>query len=182
METEYILVSVNLTAGFGCAIPLAGLLGKVNRDPTRVFRYFVILIGIYFVECILLVMGMGIPVFSVCLAFVWGIIFGLWLRARAPVRDVLKTAFYLSLYSSLPAVSFILVPVLVMLNGWDILSAEEGVRFGIPDFLHLPLPLNTILGFYAALVIGAVVFKTVITMGEVSLLIHFRAKSAGESP
>ena len=175
---EYILVIVNLAAGFGCAIPLAGLLGKVNSKSTRVFRYFVILIAIYFVESVALVMGMGIPVFSVCLAFVWGIIFGLWLRAHVSVFKVLKTAFYLSLYSSLPAASFILVPVLVMLSGWDILSAEEGASFGIPDFLHLPWPLNTILGFYAVLVIGAVVFKIVITMGEVSLLIHLGEKSA----
>lgn len=112
------------------------------------------------------------PVFSVGLAFVWGIVFGLRLRARASANQVLKTSFLLSLYSSLPAVSFVLIPLLVSIGGRDILSAEEAIRFGIPPFLHLPWPLNTILGFYAALAIGAVIFKTVITTGEVSLLIH----------
>ncbi len=178
---EYTLVTLNLVVGFGCAVPIARLLSKVNRKPMRVFRYFAILVGIYFVECIALAMGMGIPVFSVGLAFAWGIIFGLWLRARTSTREVLKTSLFLSLYSSLPAATFIVVPVLVWVGGGHILSAEEGARFGIPNFLHLPWPLNSILGFYAALAIGAVVFKTVITVGEVSLLTHLGEKSAAAS-
>ena len=108
---------------------------------------------------------MGIPVFSIVLAFAWGVVFSSWLRTRVMNRRVLKSSFFLSLYSSLPAASFIVVPVLVWIGGGHILSAEEGVRFGIPEFLHLPWPLNTILGFYAALVIGAVVLKTLITTG-----------------
>ena len=108
---------------------------------------------------------MGIPVFSIVLAFVWGFVFSSWLRTRVINRQVLKSSFFLSLYSSLPAASFIVVPVLVWIGGGHILSAEEGVRFGIPEFL--PWPLNTILGFYAALVIGAVVLKTLITTGVI---------------
>jgi hypothetical protein len=173
---EFILIIVNLLTGFGFAIPIAKLLSKVNEKPTRIFRHFAILIGIYFVECVVLVMGMGIPVFSVRLAFIWGIVFGLWLRFRASTGEVLRVSLFLSLYSCLPATSFILIPVLAGLGGRNILSAEEGFRFGIPDFLHLPWPLNTILGFYAVLVIGAVVLKTIITLGEVSLLIHFGKK------
>ena len=168
---EYTLVILNLALGFGCAIPLARLLRKVKGKPTRAFRYFTILVGIYFVESVAVVLAMGMPVFSVGLAFVWGIVFGLWLRAHAPIRKVLKTSFFLSLYSSLPAISFILIPVMAWIDGWHILSPEDGARFGIPDFLHLPWPLDTILGFYAVLVICAVVFKSVITTGEVSLLV-----------
>lgn len=122
--------------------------------------------------------GMGIPIFSVGLAFVWGIIFGLWLRSRASTREVLKASFFLFLYSSLPAASFILIPGMGLVSGQHILSAEEGAGFGIPDFLGLSCPLNTISGSYATLVRGAVVFKTVITVGEVSLLIHLGQKSA----
>ncbi len=179
MDPVYILIIVNLLVGFGCAIPIARLLSKIIRIPKKVLRYFALLICIYFVESVAVAMGMGIPVFSVVLAFLWGIIFGLWFRTKASARDVLKTSFFLSLYSSLPAASFILIPLIGLIEhgGRYILSTEEGVRFGIPEFLHLPWPLNTILGFYLALVIGAVVFKTVITTGEVSLLIHSREKS-----
>jgi hypothetical protein len=170
--TEYTLIIVNLVAGFGCAVPVAKLLSKLSRNPRSVFRYFAILICIYFIECIAVVIGMGIPVFSMGLAFVWGIIFGLRFRARASRRKVLKTSFFLSLYTTLPAVSFIVVPVVAWIGGWHILNANEGAPFGIPEFLNLPWPLNTILGFFAALVVGAIVFKTVITMAEVSLLIY----------
>lgn len=169
---ELTLIMVNLAAGFGCAIPMARLLSK----QTRVFRYFAMLIGVYFVECVAVVAGMGIPVFSVGLAFVWGIVFGVWLRSRTPKLTALKTSFLLSIYSSLPAASFIIVPVMGLVSGHPVLSVEEGARFGIPGFL--PWPLTTTLGFYATLVIGAVVFKTVITTGEVALLILLGEKSA----
>jgi hypothetical protein len=180
-HVEYTLIIVNLVAGLGCAFPLARFLSQVNNKPIRFFRYFTILIGIYFVECVAIATGMGIPVFSVCLAFVWGVVFGFWLRYRASIRQVLKASFFLSLYTSLPAASFIIIPVMVWIGGQNILSAEVGARFGIPDFLHLPWPVNTILGFYAVLVIGAVVFKMIITTGEVSLLIHLGEKSAKDS-
>ncbi|MHC4913138.1 MAG: hypothetical protein ACYTE5_09070, partial [Planctomycetota bacterium] len=73
---EYILIAVNLAAGFGCAVPIARMLGRVRREGKGTFRYFVIAIGVYFVECVAIVMGMGIPVFSMGMAFGWGIVFG----------------------------------------------------------------------------------------------------------
>jgi len=174
---EVTLVAVNLLAGFGCAVPIARLLGRVNNKLGRPLRYFIILVGLYFVECVVLVTAMGIPVFSVVLAFVWGIIFGLWLRARASAPEVLKTALYLSLYTSLPAFSFVIIPLMLWLlpDGWNIFSPAGAIRLGIPDFL--PWPLNTIVGFYVIPAVGAVVFKTVITTGEVSLLIHLDKSS-----
>lgn len=66
-----------------------------------------------------------------------------------------------------------------LVSGGSIFSVEEGFRLGIPYFV--PWPLNTILGFCTALVIGTVVFKTVITTGEVSLLIHLGEKSTVDS-
>ncbi len=175
---EYILVAVNLVGGFGCAVPLAGVLRKAYGERTTFLRYFVLLIGVYFVECAAIVMGMGIPVFSMGMAFVWGIIFGLWLRGRGPAREVLKQSFFLSLYTSLPAASFAIVPVLLSFSR-PILSVAEGAKLGIPGFV--PWPLNTILGFYVVPAMCAVVFKIVVTTSEVSLLIHLGEKSARDS-
>lgn len=175
---EFTLVITNLIIGFGFAIPVALHLGKTWNKPNRVFRYFALLIGIYLLECVAVVAAMGIPVFSVGLAFVWGIIFGFWFRAHESARRALRASFFLSLYTSLPAASFIVLSVLIWASGRHILNSEEGIRFGIPDFF--PWPLNTILGFYTACSIGAVVFKTTITTGEVSLLLHLKQKSGDE--
>jgi len=176
---EYIVVTLNLVAGFSFAVPLSKLFSRLDREPPRVFRYYVILIGIYFLECVAIVSMMLVPVLSIGLAFVWGISFGLWLRARTPPQKALKASFYLSLYSSLPVVSFIVVPVLALSAGRPILSADEGTSFGIPSFV--PWPMNTILGFYAVLAIGVLVLKTVIISGGVSLLFHLKEKPATES-
>jgi len=171
---------MNLAAGFGCAVPIARGLGKVNDRPKRIFRYFAMLVGIYFVECVAFTMGMCTQVFSVGLAFVWGIIFGLWLRGRGPRRAILKLAFSLALYGSLPTASFcILISVIGLITGRHILSAEEGIGFGIPDFFSWPL--NTILGFFTALLIGTVVFKALITTGIVHWLIGRAEKAAVDS-
>ena len=171
---------MNLAAGFGCAVPIARGIGKIRGRPEKFFRYFAALVGVYFVECVAFPIGMCTQVFSVGLAFVWGIIFGLWLRDRAPAHKVLKEAFFVSIYGSLPTASFcILIPVIGLVSGGHILSAEEGISFGIPDFF--PWPLNTILGFFTALLAGTIVFKTIITTGEVSLLIHLSEKSIADS-
>ena len=175
---EYILVAVNLVAGFGCAVALAGVLRKAYGERTTFLRYFVLLIGVYFVECAAVAMGMGIPVFSMGMAFVWGIIFGLWLRGRGPAREVLRQSFFLSLYTSLPAASFAIIPVLLSFSR-PIMSVAEGGKLGIPAFV--PWPLNTILGFYVVPAMCAVVFKIVVTTSEVSLLIHLGEKSASDS-
>lgn len=174
------LTAVNLAAGFGCAVPIARGLGEVAGMPKRFFRYLAILIAIYFVECVAFTMGMCTQVFSIGLAFVWGIMFGLWLRGRASARKVIKQAFFVSLYTCLPTASFcILVPMMVLIGRGHILSGEEGIGFGIPDFL--PWPLNTILGFFTALVIGTIVFKALITTGIVNWLIGRAEKAAVDS-
>jgi len=176
-----VLIGANLLAGLGCAIGLAKMLGKVNNKPKRFLRYWMALVGIYFVECFAVSAGMATQVLTVGLAFIWGIVFGLWLRARAPALKVLKASFFIALYSVLPTVSLILIPAMMWIGGDNVLSAEEGARFGIPRALHLPWPVNTILGFFGAIVIGTAIFKTVITVGEVSLLIHLGEKSADNS-
>lgn len=180
---EYIilaLIAVNLAAGFGCAVPIAGELRKITSKPNRFFRYFVLLLIIYFIECVAFAAGMCTQVFSIGLAFVWGLIFGLWLRGRAPARRVLKLAFYVSIYGSLPTASFcILIPLWKFISGGHILSTKEGIGFGIPDFL--PWPFDSILGFFASVLAGTILFKTVITTGVVSSLIHFKENSITDS-
>jgi hypothetical protein len=171
---EIILALLNLSLGFGFAIHLAKLLNRVTPEPKRFIRFFILFVGIYFLECVAIVAAMLLPLFSLGLAFVWGLIFGLWLREYAPAHKILKTSFYISLYSSFPAASFILVPVMGLFKGWDVLSAEDGIRFGIPDALYWPF--NTILGFYAVISFGLFILKPVITTGIVSLLIHLKGK------
>lgn len=171
--TVIVLIAVvNLAAGLGCAVPIAKSLREVTGRPKRFFRYFAILIAIYFVECVAFAAGMATQVFSIGLAFVWGIVFGLWLRRRASALKVLKTSFFLSLYSSLPTASFGFLALLALFVGEPVLSAAKGASFGIPGFV--PWPMNTILGFFGILTIVTIVFKTVITTGIVSLLIHLK--------
>lgn len=177
-HVEYALVAANLIAGFGFAFPMTRVLAKVAGRPTKAFRYYTRLIGVYLLESIVLMIGMGIPVLNVVLAFVWGVVFGTWLRNRTSKSEALMTSYWFSLYSSLPAISFLLVPVFAGLGGWDILSSSAGDSFGIPQFMYLPWPLTTILGFYVAVIVVAVFLKTVITVSEVNLLIHPEEKSA----
>jgi len=171
---EYIVVTLNLVAGFSFAIPISRLFSRLDKEPPRIFLYFVVFIGIYFLECVAIVSMMLVPIISIGLAFVWGICFGLWLRTRTSPHKARKASFYLSLYSSLPVVSFIVVPVLTLFAGRPILSAGEGASFGIPGFV--PWPINTILGFYTILAIGVAALKTVIITCGVSLLFHFKEK------
>jgi len=174
MESVIVLLIVNLIAGCGCAVPVARFLVRVDRKPMRMIHCFAIVVGMYFLECVSVAVGMGIPVFSVGLAFVWGVVFSLWLRSRGSVREILKMSFVTSLYTCLPAVSVMAIPVMAWVDGKNIVSVEEAVRFGVPELPPVLWPVCTILGFYGVLAAGAVLFKTVITTGEVSLFIHCR--------
>jgi hypothetical protein len=167
---------VNLAAGFGLAVPVARRLGELTGKPDRFARYFIMLMGIYFLECAALPAGMATQVFSIGLAFVWGVVLGLWLRQKALPAKILKTTFFVALYTCVPTASFgILLLMMKLAGGSNIVSAQEAVAFGIPEFV--PWPLCTILGFCLALVMATIVFKTVITTGEVSLLVHLGEKS-----
>lgn len=167
-----LLIAVNLAGGFGCAIPIARMLSRINGKPGRVFRYFAILVGMYFAECVAFAAGMCTQVFSVALAFLWGVVFGLWLRGKASAARVLKASFFVSLYTSLPTSSFCVVLTAAFLVAGGLFSSKEGKAFGIPDFV--PWPLDTVGGFCAALMIGTIVLKAVITTGQVGLLARRR--------
>ncbi|NIM48038.1 MAG: hypothetical protein GTO05_00140 [Gemmatimonadales bacterium] len=168
---EYTIILVNLGLAAGCTFPVARLLARAGGNRRRVRRYCAMLIGVYVAEAVAFSAGMATNVFSVGLAVVWGTALGRWLRhSESPEREMLKTALCFSLYSCLPAISFLSVFLLVALAGWPILSADAGARFGVPAFV--PWPANTLLGFFGIVIGSAVVLKTVITTGEVHLLIH----------
>jgi hypothetical protein len=175
-----VLGITNLVVGFGCAMLIAASLRGMLRKTDGIGGYFVILVIIYLLECVAFAAGMATQVLTVGLAFVWAISFWLWLRSRAPSQQVIKVAFFLSLYTSLPTASFcILLPLMWWINGRNILSAAEGVSFGIPHFF--PSTLQTILGFCVALLVGTTLLKTTITTGGVALLLHLRKKPITEN-
>ena len=156
------LAVFNLSAGIGFAFPLAKNLQQINGNRQKSFRYFLIFTGIYFAECIAFAMGMCSQIFTVALSFVWGLVFGFWLRKFSLPNRITRLAILVAVYGSLPTASFcILITVLKIIEGGNILSASEGTAFGIPDFL--PWPFNSILGFSAALLIGTLILKIVVT-------------------
>jgi hypothetical protein len=170
-----ILFCVNLAAGFGFSVPIAVMLRELAGKQRKFFSYFALLVGIYFVESVAFAFGMGTQIFSIGLAFVWGLFLGLWLRGKGESIRVLKTSFLFSLYTCIPTVSFaILILAAKLMAGANLVSSEQGIAFGIPYFV--PRPLNTILDFCAALTIGTIAFKTAITTGGVSFLIHLGEK------
>jgi hypothetical protein len=171
-----ILFVVNLAAGFGFSVPIAGMLRELIGKQYKFFHYFALLVGIYFFESVAFAFGMGTQIFSIGLAFVWGLVFSLWLRGKAEPIRILKTSFLFSLYTCIPTVSFaVLILAAKLMTGANVVSSEQGIAFGIPYFV--PRPLNTILGFSTALTIGTIAFKTAITAGGVSLLLHLGEKS-----
>lgn len=176
----YILVIVNLLLGFGVALPVSRRFAVVTGRSGKFTKRYAILIGVYFIECVAFSAGMATDIFSIALAFVWGGILGhLVRRSQFPPRELIKTAFIFSLYTSLPALSFITVPIIVSVFGeWSILTAEAGLRFGIPDFF--PWPMNTILGFCLVVALVPLVLKTFVTTGIVSLFIRSGGKAKGE--
>jgi hypothetical protein len=165
------LIIMNLAAGFGCAVPITNSIRKATGRMEKFFRYFEMLIGIYFVECVAFPAGMCTQVLTVALGFVWGVIFGLWLRNIAPTKKILKTAFFVSLYGCLPTCSFaVLLVTIWVISGNSFLNVEQANNFGIPQFV--PWPFNTMLGFCVGLAIGTILLKTAITTGTVSLLVR----------
>ena len=166
-----VLTLVNLAAGLGLSVLIAGRLGRLKGRPSRVRRYAAALVGIYFLECVAFAAGMATQALTVGLALVWGTVFGLWLSGSQPASEVLRAALLIAVFTSLPSVSFgLLILAAKLAVGASIVSAAEGAALGIP--LWVPWPLNTILGFSAALVVGTLVLKIGITLGMVAAIVR----------
>jgi hypothetical protein len=170
-----VLASINLLLGFGLGIPVARGLRLVDGRSVQLLPYFIVAVGVYFLECVAFTAGMTTQIFSLGLALVWGLALGLRLPRRTSSRKGMKIALSLAAYSSLPAISFCaMLPVAFSLGQQDVLSVEDGLRFGLPHFL--PRPLNTVLGFCAALAASTLLAKMVLTTGGASLFLYLRSR------
>ncbi|MCE5272668.1 hypothetical protein LLH00_15415 [bacterium] len=172
------LVALNLLLGIAGAAALARRPGAFPRGGS--WRRFFLLVLIYGFESAAVAAGMASQVFAVGTAFLWGPILGLRLRGLPP-RSALHQATLFTAYTCLPSLSLLAIPVLTALGGWDILSLTAATRFGIPEWLHLPWPLGTILGFFSAVVCGSMALKAALTLGLTSLVyLHYFTTSTGE--
>jgi hypothetical protein len=163
------LIAANLAAGFGFAVPIAKQLRAISGSQKGILRYVAMLLGIYFLECVAFTWGMCTQVFTIALSFIWGVLFGLWLRGVAPAGKIMRTCLFVALYGCLPTISFAAVVFIVwVIAGNGLLNVEQAYQFGIPDFV--PWPLNTMLGFCIALAAGTIILKTVFTMGIAGLI------------
>jgi len=170
------LIVLNLIFGIGIAVFFVKRhYFKEIIQADKIIRYIALLCVIYLLECIAFSAGMGTQVFSIGLAFIWGVFLGLWLRKHAISQNLTPISLLLALYTSFPSISFSILLLLAWkLAGNSILSVEQGAQFGIPPFV--PWPLNTILGFCLALIIGTVIMKALIISVEVHLIIHRKNK------
>jgi len=164
-----ILAATNLAGGSVFAVFLAMGFGRLTRKKNRFLRYLVMMLGLYFLECVAFTWGMCTQVFTIALSFIWAVLFGLWLRGIAPVKKIIKTCLFVALYGCLPTVSFAaILSVVWAIGGKGLLNVEQAYQFGIPDFV--PWPLNTMLGFCIALATGTIILKTTVTTGIIALI------------
>jgi len=177
-DMEIALIIINVMAGAVGAYVLARRFHGMDDKGGSIRRQYGILISVYSVECVSMVVGMGIPLFSIFLSFIWAAIFGMRLSEWDSRTATRKASFLLSLYTSLPAMTFIIVPIALLAGGQDIGSVETGYRFGIPQFSFIPSPMRTILGFYTTLVLGALALKTLVTVGGIALVGRGRVEAA----
>jgi len=168
-RTTAVLLITNTIFLVGFGRPLARHLSRVFPNFKGVRAWTVSLGGIYLAECVAFSASMATNILSFGLAMVWGLIFGKIFRAL-PLRQAVHLALRLSLYTCLPAISFLSILFLLPSAGWSLLDVEDGRRFGIPDFV--PWPVCSVLGFFLAVSLSAVLFKTAVTTGIVAMLVH----------
>ncbi len=174
------LIITNMFAGLSCAVPIANSLRKVTGRMENFFRYFAMLVGIYFVECIAFAAGMCTQVLTVAIGFIWAILFSLWLRGIAPTKNVLKTVLLVSFYGCIPTCSFaVLLATFWTIGGNSLLNVEQADKFGIPQFV--PWPFNTMLGFCTGLAVGTILLKTAITTGTASIFVRNHLEKRAQS-
>jgi hypothetical protein len=160
----------NLALGIGMGVYLARKLSRLTNPPFPLRRSYILILGMYVLECLALPAGMATQVFTIGLAFFWGILLGRWLRRQLPIPSLAYST-EIALYTCLPTITFgVIVPIAWVLSGNSPFSAAAGISFGIPEWV--PWPLTTVAGFATAVVLGTVLFKLVIIVGEVSTILH----------
>lgn len=164
-----VLAVINLVGGSIIGAFLAKGFTRLTDKRNHFFRYFAMILGLYFLECLAFAWGMCTQVLSVGLSIEWGILFAMWLKGIAPRRQIIRQMLLVSLYGCLPTVSFAVTMFVVwVISGNGPLDVEQAYNFGIPGFV--PWPLNTMLGFCVALAAGTIILKTVFTTGIVALI------------
>lgn len=159
-----VLAGVNAALGLGLGLLLANMLRELHPDWSLI-RRLAVMIGVYLLECAAIAAGMLIPVFSIALAIIWGIVLGSRLRDQVTEDGAMRFAFYFTAYTCIPMVSLLSIPFMLTLDGRSVINAGEAIRFGIPDFV--PWPADTILGFFLCLVVCVCALKSAITLGIV---------------
>jgi hypothetical protein len=166
---EFAIVALNVLLGFGFAWPLAGPFSRLKGGTARPVRAYVTLVIVYALECVAFAASMATDILSIGLAVLWGLFLGIRIRRAGPAFErARRTVVRFALYTALPAVSFLSVPIMAAIAGRSILAAPEGARFGIPGFV--PWPLNTILGFCVAVASIGLLLKLTITTGLASIV------------
>ena len=156
------LATLNLALGISGAMILSRLFCPRGARARPWVLAFVACLGVYFLECVAFPVGMATQVFVLSLGVVWGALLGWWSGYVERTDRLWMMAVAAGFYTSLPTLSFsILVPIACVQGGCGIISPQAGVQFGIPDFL--PVPLQTILGFYLLLGLGTLLLKCGIT-------------------
>ncbi len=172
------LLIVNAVFLAGLGWPLARYLSRNLPGARGARAWLAALGGAYLAECVAFSAGMATNVLSVCLAALWGLLLASRVRAMPP-RQATWLALRFSLYTCLPAVSFLSILPLLPLGGWSLWDPRDARQFGVPDFV--PWPLCTLLGFFLAVSLSAVVLKTTVTTGLVALLVR-RSRRRGPMP
>lgn len=162
-EAEGAIVALNVVLGCGAAWLLSWLFERRTAVSSRRLRVAAALLIVYLVEGVAFMASMGTYLLSIGSAVAWAWLLVSWLRRNAsvPPEKYREIAIVFGLYCSLPAVSFLAVPVILARGGWPIASTDAGRRFGIPAFV--PWPASTILGFSVGLALLGIMVKVGIT-------------------
>lgn len=160
---EWAIVAANVVLLGVFAVPMAGALRRTLRPSGRLGWWVMAAMAVYLAEAAAFSASMATNIIPFALALVWG----LWLRRRLKQAGTdratsKRLAKRFALYTCLPAISLAVVFVFLPFSDWNVFSVADGRRFGIPELV--PWPMNTVLGFFAAVIGSAVVVKVFLTI------------------
>ena len=162
MKDMAVVAVIELILALGAGLVLANRLTTHASPRHRPWLWLLILMGINVAECLAFSASMATNLLSYALAVVWSLVFANKLQTQE-MR-------LLSLYTSIPAISFVAALQPLHRAGWGLLTSQEGYRFGIPQIV--PWPFSTVVGFVVTVSVAAVLGKLVITFAMPAFLSH----------
>jgi hypothetical protein len=81
------LAASNLALGIGLGVYLARKLSRLTDPPFPLRRSYILMLGMYVLECLAFPAGMATQVFTIGLAFFWGIVLGRGCLVHMPTHD-----------------------------------------------------------------------------------------------